>query len=343
MVWQSGSWAAALQKRLVGAEVVEGGEDGEGGGDGGDGFAEVGDFGGVEVAEHGASAGEIVNFFRAEAHDAAGSGVGGDRIVGKEQQAGGLGSALDGTVAFHAQDAIENDEIGASGGADIEDGAVNTGPMEDVFGPAVATAGNDTEKILHGKSDAGPVVGFELGHGDEEVRAENGFRKEEFLEAGGAGGQRDALDIVNVEVAEIAAGPKSQRAGEMGEADGFENGASVAIEGGAVADEDAGGAKFEKSFAGGGDDGGVGVDVAIGIVADEIGLEEDGFVPDGETEFDEGFMKEREEVLFVAGGAANEDAGGRAVEGGNEVLVAKVHGRGQVREGFRAKATQAAT
>jgi len=277
------------------------------------------------VAEHGGGAGEIVHFLGAEAHDAAGSGICGDGIVAEDEHAGRLEIPLNRAIPFHAEDAVHDDEIGAGGGVDIEDRAIDAGPMKNVFWPAIATAGHDAEKIFHRKGDAGPVVRFELGHGNEKVDAKNSLGQIELLEERSASFELDALDVVNVEVAEVAARPVTEGAGEFCEADGFENGLGVAVERGSIADEHAGGAELEKTFAGSGDDGGMSVHGTDRIVADEIGLEQDGFVFDGETEFLEAFMEDGEEVFFVARDLADEDAGGRPGEGGDELAVAQVH------------------
>ena len=306
-------------------EGVEFGDYGEGGADGSDGFAKLLNLRWFHVAEHGGGAGEIVYFFGADTHDAACGGVRGNGIVTEDEDASGLGISLNRAIPFHAEDAIDDDEIGAGGGVDIENGAIDTSPMKNVFWPAIATARHDAEKILHGESDAGPMMRFELGHGDEKVDAEDGLGQVELLEKRGAGFEFDALDIVNVEIAEVAAWSVGKGASEFGEADGFENGLSVSVKRGSIADEHASSAELEKTFASSGDDGRMGVHSADRIVADEIGFEEDGFVLNGEAKFLEAFVEDGEEVFFVAGDFADEDAGGRAVEGGDELAVAEVH------------------
>jgi hypothetical protein len=305
---------------------VEFGDYGEGSAYQSDGFAKLLNLCGFHVAEHSGGAGEIVHFFGAKAHDAAGGGIGRHGIVAEDENTGGLGISLNWAIPFHTEDTIDDDEIGAGGGVDVEDGAVDAGPVENVFGPAIATSGNDAEKIFHGERDAGPVVRFELGHGHEKVDAKNGFGQIEVLEERGAGFEFNALDIVNVEVAEVAARSVAEGAGEFGEADGFKNGPGVAVERGAIADEHASGAKLEKTLPGGGDDGGMGVHGADRIVADEIGFEEDGFVFDGEAKFLEAFVEDGEEVFFVAGDFADEHAGWRSGERRDELTIAEVHG-----------------
>ena len=260
---------------------MEFGDRGERGADGGDRFAKLLNFRQFHVSEHGRGAREVVNFLGAEAHDAAGSGVSGDGVLAKKEDAGGLRISLDWAIPFHTEDAIDDDEVGAGGGVDIENGAINAGPMENVFGPAVAAAGHDAEEIFHGEGDASPVMSLELGHGDEKIDAKNGFGKIELLEERGAGFEFDALDIVDIQIAKISA----EFAGKFGEADGFKNGLRVTIERWPVADEHASRAEFEKTFAGGGDNGGMGVHGSEGIVADEIGFKQNGFVLDGKTEF----------------------------------------------------------
>jgi len=304
---------------------VEFGDYGEGGADGSDGFAKLLNLRWFHVAEHGGGAGEIVHFFGAEVHDPTGGGVRGDGIVAEDQHTGGLGISLNGTIAFHAEDAIDDDEIGAGGGVDIENRAIDAGPMENVFWPAIATSGNDAKEIFHGERYASPVMRFELGHGNEKVDAKNSLGQIELFEERGAGFELDALNVINVEVAEVTARPITEGAREFGEADGFENGLRVAVERGSIADEHAGGAELEKTFASGGDDGGMGVHGADRIVTDEIGFEEDGFVFDGKTEFAEAFVEDGEEVFFVAGDFADKDAGGRSGKGRNELAVAEVH------------------
>src|SRR5262249_11404483 len=170
-------------------------------------LAKLLDFRGFDVSEHGGGTAEIVHFFGPEAHDAAGGGVGGDGIVSKQEHACGLRISLNWAIPFHAEDAVYNDEIGAGRGIDIEDGAVDAGPVKNVFWPTVATAGHDSEKIFHGKGNASPVVRFELGHGDEEIRAENRFGEIQLLEERGAGFERHALDVINIEIAKVPARP----------------------------------------------------------------------------------------------------------------------------------------
>ena len=265
---RKGSFGRRLQ------EGVEFGDYGEGGADGSDGFAKLLNLVGFHVAKHGGGAGQIVYFIGAKAHDAAGGGVRGNGIVAEDEDTCRLGISLNWAISFHAEDAVDDDEIGAGGGVDIENRAIDTGPMENIFWPAIATAGHDAEKIFHRKSDASPVMSFELGHGNEKVDAENGLGQVELLEKRSAGFEFDALDIVDVEIAEVAA----EFPGEFGEADGFENGLGVAVECGAIANEHARSAEFEKTFAGGSDDGRMGVHGADRIVADEIGFEKYGFV-----------------------------------------------------------------
>src|SRR4029434_4247340 len=126
-------------------------------------------------------AAEVVHFFRAEAHDAASGGVRGNRVVPEQEHASVLGISLNWAIPFHSEDAIHDDEIGASGGVDIEDGTVDASPVENVFRPAIATSRDDAEKVFHRESDTRPVMRLELGHGDKEVRAENRFGKIQLL------------------------------------------------------------------------------------------------------------------------------------------------------------------
>src|SRR5262249_15599705 len=110
-------------------------------------------------------------------------------------------------------------------------------------------------------------MSLELGHGDEEVRAQNRFGEVQLLKQRGTSFKGNALDIVDVEVAEIA----GEFSREFGKADRFDNGLRVAIERRTIADEDAGGAELEKRFARRGDDGRMRVDESVRIRAYEVG------------------------------------------------------------------------
>ena len=135
----------------------------------------------------------------------------------------------------------------------------------------------------------------------------------------------DAFDVVNIEIAKILA----EFTGEFLEANRFDDGLGVAIHGGAVTDYHAPGAELKKTFASGGDDGWMRVHHTLGIEAYKVGLEQHGFVFYGKLKFAKAFENQREEILFVARGGANDYARGRPGEGWNELAIALIH-RGEL-------------
>ena len=67
-------------------------------------------------------------------------------------------------VAVHCDDSVCNHKMRANGCADIENAFVDSGPMQEVFRPAVAGTSHDAEHIFHAQSDARPVMRLHFWH-----------------------------------------------------------------------------------------------------------------------------------------------------------------------------------
>jgi len=95
--------------------------------------------------------------------------VGCDGIIREQNDMQILGAPIKRPIPFHGDDAVCNDEVRAYSGADIENALVDTCPVKDIFGPAIAASGDNAKHVFHAERDAGPVVGFYLRHGDDEI------------------------------------------------------------------------------------------------------------------------------------------------------------------------------
>jgi hypothetical protein len=272
------------------------------------------DFVFAKMTQEMASALEMLNAFGSESHDAAGGGVDGNRVVAENQNPARLGSPLDGPVAFHTEDAIHDGEVRADGAVDIEQGASDSGPVENVLRPTVTAAGDDAKHVFHGESDAGPVVGLQLGHGNKKVRTEHGGGEIKLLERGGASAQGRGVQSIHVEIHKGV----QKRPKEFAETHGFDDGLGIAVEGGTIANEDSARAEAKKAFASCGDYRGMGINGGAFIPSDEIGLEENAFVLNRESKLAQRFVHDRRKVALIAFGAANGNARERAGEGVNQ-------------------------
>ena len=70
-----------------------------------------------------------------------------------------------------------------NGGAQIEDALLNALPVENVLWPSVSRARHYAEHVLHAERDAGPVMGLDLWHGNQEIRFQHSPREPEILHA----------------------------------------------------------------------------------------------------------------------------------------------------------------
>ena len=99
------------------------------------------------------------------------------RIVRKHNHSQRTRRAVKGTVPFHRHYAVCDHEVDRNGCAQIEDALLNALPMENILRPSVSRARYYAEHVLHSKSDAGPVVGLDLGHGNQEIRFQHSPRE----------------------------------------------------------------------------------------------------------------------------------------------------------------------
>src|SRR5271166_6618537 len=104
-----------------------------------------------------------------ESHQPRTGCVGSDRIVRKHYRSKRPRRAVERPVSFHCHNAVRDDEVNRNGGAEIEDAFLNAVPVEDILRPSVSCARNYAEYIFHAESDAGPVVGLDLRHRNQEV------------------------------------------------------------------------------------------------------------------------------------------------------------------------------
>jgi len=205
---------------------------------------------GVEVAEGGGLV-EVADGVGVDVHQGAAGGVGGEGVVGEDDTAEVAGGAVEGAVAFHGFDAVGDDVMDGDGGGEFDDGVVDALPVQGVLRPAVDRAGECAEEVLQAEGDAGPVVGFDLGHRDDDVGGEERFGEPEFVEGGEGGLGGDGVDAIVVKVDEAGAAEGMEG---IAEAAFFEQQRGVADVAGSVADEDGLGAEAIEGFGGGGDE-----------------------------------------------------------------------------------------
>src|SRR5271157_1918213 len=74
--------------------------------------------------------------------------------------------------------------------------------MEYVLRPSVSCARHYAEHVLHAESDARPVVGLDLRHGNQEIRFQHRSRKPEFFQACVGGSQPRADQFVAIQIYE---------------------------------------------------------------------------------------------------------------------------------------------
>src|ERR1700683_698812 len=102
----------------------------------------------MKVAEKSSGGFDVFDLLWAELHDAGSSGVDGNGIVADNQNTASLGLTLNGAVSFHAHNAVNNGEVGADGGVEVEDGLVDARPVENILWPAIAASRNHSEHVF---------------------------------------------------------------------------------------------------------------------------------------------------------------------------------------------------
>ena len=269
------------------------------GADGGWVFTALFDLGWMERSQVGCPI-QILNFGGVDAHDSAAGGIDGDEVLAENQDAGLLGSSLDGSVPFHADDAIDDGESPPELAVDGDDGVGDSDVVKGVFRPAVNGTGHEAEEIFHRKGGTGPVMGLHFWHGDDEIGGEGGIREKELTEAGEV---FDGADVVAIEIDKIVFEifDVLPIAGFVGEAEGI---AAVAW---AFGDGYRGGSEGAEGGEGRGDQGDVGIDGGCGIELNEVGFEDDAFIFDLEAAEADAVEDVGDEVFLVAFGFEDGD------------------------------------
>jgi len=72
--------------------------------------------------------------------------------------------------------------------------------VENILRPSVSRARHDTKHVLHAESDARPVMGLDLRHGNEEIRFEHCPREPEMFHARIVRSQRSPNQLVAIQI-----------------------------------------------------------------------------------------------------------------------------------------------
>jgi len=142
-------------------------------------LCELIDRGARDVAEEGLCHCEVLQPVRVDLHQACRGGVDRDRVVAEDEHTAAFRIALDRSVAFHTDDAVDDREaLHAQRTVYVDDALRDAFPVQRVLRPAVDRARHDSEHVLHGQRGARPVVGLELGHGDQHVGIQHCVRQQ---------------------------------------------------------------------------------------------------------------------------------------------------------------------
>jgi len=95
--------------------------------------------------------------------------VRGDGIIAEQNGVKLFCHAIKRSIAFHSDDPIGDHEVRTNRGANVENTFMDSGPMQDILGPAIAAARNNPKHVFHAEGDAGPVVCFHFRHGHYEI------------------------------------------------------------------------------------------------------------------------------------------------------------------------------
>src|SRR2546427_2078766 len=168
----------------------------------------------------------------------------------------------------------------ADGCADIENAFVNTCPVEDVFRPAVSTAGDNSKHVFHARGDAGPVMRLHLWHRHDEVGNQNGPRKPEMTEAGVVRMQLDLCEFIAIEIHE----PDPSMEEVIPKTRFKEKQLRVAMMTGAFSNRDGSCSQPQKGFSGGADELSVCIHRFACDVLHNVGFEQNGLPTDIQLE-----------------------------------------------------------
>ena len=234
------------------------------------------DFFRFQVAEPGRGL-EILYTGRVNRHDPAAGGIHGHQVLTHDDDPRVPGSSLYGTVALHADNAVHYGKITSKYAIELDDRPVNAAIVQRVLGSAVNSTRNQAEVVLHGKGGAGPVVGFQLGHGHDEVGLKGRLGEKDALVILEETGDRRDVVAIQVDESLLEVFDRGKVAGFLGERKG------VPAVAGTFPDDDFGSAQAPEHFESRLDQDRIGVDAGVGVEFHQVGLEEDAFAADIET------------------------------------------------------------
>ena len=135
---------------------------------------------------------------RIDLHESAAGRVDRREVASHDDHACLFGRSHDGTISFHADNPIDDRQVGTHGRIDVVDRLGNAIEVQNVLRPAVADSRHDAEEVLHRKCRACPVVRLHFRQGDDPVDASERLRQVElslFHAASGILGRKHAVDV----------------------------------------------------------------------------------------------------------------------------------------------------
>src|SRR5437773_11306228 len=91
----------------------------------------------VSLPQESRSLVDVDDSFGVQPHESCSNGVRSNRVVSDHHDAGTNPIPIDGSIAFHPDDAVDDRVGGPNGAGDVEDRSVDAGPMQSILRPAV--------------------------------------------------------------------------------------------------------------------------------------------------------------------------------------------------------------
>ena len=107
---------------------------------------------------------QIFDLLRIQSSDPGTGGIDGHGVIAKNKDSRRLRLALDGAIAFHADDSVNDGEMSAHRAVDIDNALVDSMPVKEILWPAVLHSRHQPKQILHRERHPGPMMGLKLGH-----------------------------------------------------------------------------------------------------------------------------------------------------------------------------------
>ena len=218
-----------------------------------------------------------------------------DWIIRKQNNSKLLCGAVEWTVACHSDNRISDNKMRPNSRADIQDALVDPCPMQNVFRPAIAIAGDNSEHVFQAQRDAGPVVCFDFRHRHDEIRCDYESWKPQVAETGIVSTKLRFDQFVTIEIDKVnlALGKLIRQSGLV------EQQFRVAVMPRTFADGDRRGIQPQESLSGRSDKLRLRVHRPSGNVFDDIGLEKNRFAADVQIEEAESLVDECVEFVRV--------------------------------------------